>query len=58
MRDPEQDEDPQRPGGRAAERLREFLAARFGPDAPTIPPDETVDDDDEAGDSPGTTPTD
>ena len=27
-------------GGGAAERLREFLAARFGEDAPPIPPDE------------------
>jgi hypothetical protein len=27
-------------GGKAAERLREFLAARFGDKAPAIPPDE------------------
>jgi hypothetical protein len=32
MRDPDHDE-PQVPGGRAAERLRQFLASRYG-DAP------------------------
>jgi hypothetical protein len=40
MRDPDRDDEPQYEGGRAAERLREFLAERFGDDAPVIPPDE------------------
>jgi hypothetical protein len=31
-------------GGKAAERLREFLAARFGDKAPPIPPDELPSD--------------
>lgn len=40
MRDPDQDEGPQGKGGRAAERLRQFLAERFGDEAPVIPPDQ------------------
>lgn len=39
-RDPDEAEQQSPRGGRAAERLREFLAARFGSKAPTIPPDE------------------
>jgi hypothetical protein len=39
-RGPDEKEEPQIKGGKAAERLRQFLAARFGDDAPTIPPDE------------------
>ena len=44
--EPERDEAEQREpkGGRAAERLREFLAARFGDKAPSIPPDEIPSD--------------
>ncbi|HSI80537.1 MAG TPA: hypothetical protein VK919_07795 [Solirubrobacterales bacterium] len=36
------DDEEERPGkgGRAAERLRQFLAARFGSEAPPVPPDE------------------
>jgi hypothetical protein len=37
--DPNEDERPVK-GGRAAERLRQFLAERFGDEAPPIPPDE------------------
>ena len=39
-RGPDEKEEPQIKGGKAAERLRQFLAARFGDDAPPIPPDE------------------
>jgi len=39
-RGPDESEEPQVKGGKAAERLRQFLAARFGDDAPPIPPDE------------------
>jgi hypothetical protein len=45
MRDPDHAE-PEIPGGRAAERLRQFLASRYGDDAPAVPPD----GDDEPGD--------
>jgi hypothetical protein len=38
--DEEVEDEPPVKGGRAAERLREFLAARFGDDAAPIPPDE------------------
>ena len=34
------EEEPPAKGGRAAERLRQFLAERFGDEAPPIPPDE------------------
>jgi hypothetical protein len=40
MTEPCDEEVPPPKGGKAAERLREFLAARFGDKAPTIPPDE------------------
>jgi hypothetical protein len=39
-RDPTEEKEPAIRGGKAAERLREFLAARFGDKAPKIPPDE------------------
>jgi hypothetical protein len=39
-RGPDESEEPQVKGGKAAERLRQFLAARFGDEAPQIPPDE------------------
>ncbi|CAN5523992.1 hypothetical protein BH20ACT23_BH20ACT23_13670 [soil metagenome] len=39
-RGPDDKDEPQVKGGKAAERLRQFLAARFGDDAPTIPPNE------------------
>ena len=39
-RDPDANDEQPAEGGRAAERLREFLAARFGDEAPPIPPDE------------------
>ena len=44
-RGPDEKEEPQEKGGKAAERLRQFLAERFGDEAPAIPPDE-----DEQGD--------
>lgn len=37
-RGPDEPEEPQVKGGKAAERLRQFLAARFGDEAP--PPDD------------------
>lgn len=43
-RDPNQADQPNVKGGNAAERLREFLAARFGHKAPPIPPDELPSD--------------
>ena len=49
-RGPDESEEPQVKGGKAAERLRQFLAARFGDDAPPIPPDE-VDEQEESGPS-------
>lgn len=45
-RGPDESEEPQVKGGKAAERLRQFLAARFGDDAPPIPPDETQEEED------------
>jgi hypothetical protein len=39
-RGPDEKDEPQGKGGKAAERLRQFLAERFGDEAPTIPPDE------------------
>ena len=39
-RGPDEKEEPPGQGGKAAERLREFLAERFGDEAPPIPPDE------------------
>jgi hypothetical protein len=39
-RDPDATDGEPLEGGGAAERLREFLAARFGNRAPSIPPDE------------------
>lgn len=44
-RDPTEEKEPAIKGGKAAERLREFLAARFGDKAPKIPPDEIPADD-------------
>jgi hypothetical protein len=49
-REPDDEEQSERPedadrvarGGGAAERLRQFLAERFGNEAPPIPPDEDV----------------
>ncbi len=40
MRDPDAREEKAIEGGRAAERLRQFIAARFGEGAPPVPPDE------------------
>jgi len=39
-RGPDEPEEPQVKGGKAAERLRQFLAARFGDEAPPISPDD------------------
>jgi len=39
-RGPDEKEEPPAQGGKAAERLRQFLAERFGNEAPPIPPDE------------------
>jgi hypothetical protein len=39
-RGPDEKEEPPAKGGKAAERLRQFLAERFGDEAPPIPPDE------------------
>jgi hypothetical protein len=39
-RGPDEKDEPQIKGGKAAERLRQFLAERYGDDAPPIPPDE------------------
>lgn len=52
---PDQPDEKERraPGGKAAERLREFLAERFGDEAPPIPPDEA----EETTDSPASQPT-
>jgi hypothetical protein len=47
-RGPDEREEPQEKGGKAAERLRQFLAERFGEEAPTIPPDEDEQEDPKA----------
>lgn len=39
-RDPNEEEERAVRGGRAAERLRQFLAERYGDEAPKVPPDE------------------
>jgi hypothetical protein len=44
-RGPDEKDEPQEKGGKAAERLRQFLAERFGDDAPAIPPDEDEQED-------------
>jgi hypothetical protein len=41
VREPSE-EEPELKGGKPAQRLREFLAARFGDKAPPIPPDENA----------------
>lgn len=43
-RAPGEKEGPQNKGGNAAERLRQFLAERFGDEAPPIPPDEDAEE--------------
>jgi hypothetical protein len=52
---PDQPEEKGRPGGNAAERLRQFLAERFGDEAPPIPPDEALEE--ETTESPTSQPT-
>lgn len=47
MRGPNEDKEPQPRGGRAAERLRQHLAARYGDDAPPVPPDAEGDEADQ-----------
>ncbi|MQA99149.1 MAG: hypothetical protein GEU78_02460 [Actinobacteria bacterium] len=39
-REPNGEEERPVKGGGAAERLRQFLAERFGDEAPEVPPDE------------------
>jgi len=46
-RGPDENEETPAKGGKAAERLRQFLAERFGDEAPPIPPDQ----DEEQGES-------
>jgi hypothetical protein len=47
-REPNGEEERPVKGGGAAERLRQFLAERFGDEAPEVPPDEEKEPEGEA----------